>query len=138
MADFTVHATFTNPYGRNVGTWDYGIGFRDEPGVRNTFHAVTVDSNGIWEYYVREGGTTPTHRESGSVSLNTTAGGTNRFLLIAIGDTALLYVNGAFIAELDISRGSGNGYVWAGTGFNAGNETPGFSTGYDFQVWPLD
>ena len=138
VADFSVHATFTNPYGRNVGTWDYGIAFRDEPGVRDTFHAVTLSSNGIWEYYVREGSTTPTHRESGSVSLNTVAGGTNRFLLIGVGDTALLYVNGAFIKELDISRGPSSGDIGVGTGFYIGNVIPGRSTGYDFLVWPLD
>ena len=138
VADFTIHATFTNPYVRNVGTWDYGIAFRDEPGVRNTFHAVLVSSSGVWEYYVREGGTTPIHRESGRVSLNTAAGGTNRFLLIAVGDTALLYVNGAFIKELDISRGPSSGGIGVGTGFYTENERPGYSTGYDFQVWPLD
>ena len=138
VSDFVAAATFTNPYSSRTGTWDYGIGFRDEPAVQNTFHAVTLRSNGIWEYYVREGGTTHTHRESGRVSINLAAGEQTRFLLVAVGDTGLLYVNSALIAELDISRGSGNGYVWAGTGFYTGNETPGFSTGYDFQVWALD
>ena len=65
---------------------------------------------------MREGGDAPTHRESGRVSLNTAAGGTNQLWLLAIGDTALVYINGAFITELDIGRGSGRGDVWAGTG----------------------
>ena len=137
VSDFIAAATFTNPYSSRTGAWDYGIGFRDDPGAPNTFHAVTIQSNGLWEYYVREGSSTPAHRESGRVSLNTAAGGTSQLWVLAIGDTALLYINGAFITELDIGRGSGRGDVWVGTGFY-GTERPGYSTGYDYQVWSLD
>ncbi len=138
VSDFIAVATFNSPYSSRTGAWDYGIGFRDDPGAQNNFHAVTIQSNGLWEYYVREGSGTSTHRESGRVSVDTAAGGTNRLWLLAIGNTALLYVNGAFVEALDISRGSGRGDVWAGTGFYTGNEIPGHSTGYDFQVWSLD
>ncbi len=138
VSDFVAAATFTNPYSSRTGTWDYGIGFRDDPGAQNTFHAVTIQSTGQWEYYVREGSDMPTHRESGSARLNLGQGAENQLHVIAVGDTVLLHINGAFIKALDISRGSGNGDVWAGTGFYAGNEIPGHSTGYDFQVWSLD
>ena len=96
-ADFAIQATFTNPYGQNIGAWDYGVAFRDSSSDPNTFHAVTLSSNGTWGYYVREGSATPTHRESGRLSVNAAAGGTNRLLLLAVGDTGLFYVNGAFI-----------------------------------------
>ena len=137
-ADFTVHATFTNPYSSLTGTWDYGIAFRDDPSARNIFHAVTISSSGQWEYFVREGSATSTYLASGSVLINRAAGGTNRFLLVAVGDTALLHINGEFITVLDISRGSRRGDIGVGTGFYTGNERPGYSTGYDFQVWTLE
>ena len=98
---------------------------------------MTLSSLGIWEYYVREGSVTPTHHESGRVSVDAAPGGTNRLLLIAVGHTALLNVNGAFIAEINISRGPSSGDIGVGTGFY-GTETPGHSTGYNYRVWSLD
>ena len=137
-ADFAIQATFTNPYGQNIGAWDYGVAFRDTSSDPNAFHAVTLSSNGTWGYYVREGSATPTHRESGRLSVNAAAGGTNRLLLLAVGDTGLFYVNGAFVTELDISRGPSSGRIGVGTGFYTGDERPGHSTGYDYRVWSLD
>ena len=137
VSDFVAAATFTNPYSSRTGAWDYGIAFRDAD-APNMFHAVTVQSDGRWQYFVREGSSTPAYQESGSARLNLGQGAENHLHVIAVGDTALLHINGAFIKALDISRGSGNGDVWAGTGFYTGNEIPGHSTGYDFQVWSLD
>ena len=138
VRDFIAVVEFVNPYQRSAGTWDYGIAFRDPTGP-NDFQAVVVNSDGGWQYFVREGGTTPTYRESGRVTLNLKADGTNLLLLLAVGDTALLYANGALAAELDISRGADVGDIWVGTGFFAGNELPGSVTEYrDFAVWSLD
>ena len=136
VADFIATATFTNPYSSRTGSWDYGLFFRHA--AVNQFHAVTVGSNGLWEYFVREDGNTPTHRESGRATLHLGQGGTNRLLVIAVGDTALLNVNGDLVAEIDISRGSDSGDISVGTGFYTGNEILGYSTGYEVQVWSLD
>ena len=106
ISDFMVIATFTNPYSSLEGTWDYGIAFRDDASVANAFHAVTVNSNGWWEYFVREGSTTPTHEESGTTGLNDSEGAQNKLFLVVAGDTALFSVNGALVTTLDISRGS--------------------------------
>ena len=135
---FIAAVEFVNPYSRNAGTWDYGIAFRDATGP-NDFHAVVVDNGGGWQYFVRDGSATPTHRDSGRAVLNLQEGGTNRLWLLVVGDTALLYVNGALAAELDISLGADKGDIWVGTGFFAGNERAGSVTEYrDFQVWSLD
>ncbi len=134
--NFIATATFTNPYSSHTGSWDYGLLFRRA--AVNQFHAVTVGSDGFWRYFVREGNNAATHQESGRTTLHLGQGGTNRLLVVAVGDTALLYVNGALVSELDTSRGSGSGDISVGTGFYAGNEIPGYSTGYEVQVWSLD
>ena len=135
--DFMVGVEFVNPYARDAGTWDYGVAFRSTG--FNYFQAAVVDSGGGWQYSVREGSTTPTYRDSGRVALNLDEGGTNRFFLLVVGDTALLYVNGTFVIELDISRGAEMGDIWVGTGFFADNERPGAATEYrGFEVWSLD
>ena len=136
VTDFIATATFTNPYSSRTGSWDYGLLFRGA--AVDQFHAVTVGSNGLWEYFVREEGNTPTHRESGRATLNLGQGATNHLFIVVVADTALLYVNGALISDLDISRGSGSGNMAVGTGLYAGNEIPGYSTGYEVQVWSLD
>ena len=138
VGDFIAAVEFVNPYSRNVGAWDYGIAFRDATGP-NDFHAVVVDSDGGWDYFVREADTTPTYRESGRVALNLQEDGTNSLLLLVLGDAALLYVNGTLVAELDIGQGAEMGDIWAGTGFFAGKERAGSVTEYrDFSVWSLD
>ena len=63
VSDFIAVVDFVNPYPRSTGTWDYGIAFRDATGP-NDFHAVVVDNGGGWQYFVREGSTTPTHRDT--------------------------------------------------------------------------
>ena len=137
VSDFVAAATFTNPYSSRTGTWDYGLAFRDAD-APDMFHAVTVQSNGRWQYFVREGSNTPTYQESGSARLNLGQGMQNQLHVIAVGGTALLHINGSFIKAVDIGRGSGSGDIWFGTGFYAGNEVPGHSTGYDYRVWSLD
>ena len=137
VSDFIATATFRNPYSSRTAPWDYGISFRDAD-TPDMFHAVTVQSTGHWGYFVRDGSNTPAHQESGVASLNLGQGAENQLYILAVGGTALLYINDSFVTELDISRGSGSGHVWVGTGFYAGNEITGYSTGYDSQVWSLD
>ena len=138
VTDFIAEVAFTNPYPSHTGAWDYGIGFRDDASAANAFHAVTVNSNGRWQYFVREGSTTPTHEESGTAGLNYGQGVANRLHLLVAGDTALFSIQDTLVASLDISRSSSTGDVWVGTGFYAGNERPGYSTGYDVKLWSMD
>ena len=137
VTDFIAAVTFTNPYSRSVGSWDYGIGFRDSG--TGSFHAFAVTSDGQWEHFVREGGTMPIYEESGSVSLNLAAGAANDLWLMAVGGTGLLYVNGTLVAELDLSNGPSGGDVWVGTGIYEGDEIDGYVTEFEeFSVWSLD
>ena len=136
--DFIVVATFTNPYSAGVGSWDYGIGFRDDPDRRNVFDALTIQSDGLWEHFRRAGGTSPVHRDFGRARVDTRASGENTLWLLAVGGAGVLSVNREPVDALDLSGSEARGGVWAGTGFYAGNEIPGYSTAYDLQVWSLD
>ena len=136
--DFIVVATFTNPYSAGVGSWDYGIGFRDDPDRRNVFDALTIQSDGLWEHFRRAGGNTSVHRDFGRARVDTRAGGENTLWLLAVGGAGVLSVNREPVDALDLSGGEARGGVWAGTGFYAGNEIPGYATAYDLQVWSLD
>lgn len=137
VKDFIAQAIFFNPYSRSVGPWSYGLAFRHS--ATNRFQAVVMASDGTWEHWVREGSFSPVHEERGRARLNLGSGGQNKILLLAIGGTALLNINGEFIAELDIGLGPEEGDVWVGTGFYSGNEVPGYNTRFeDFEVWSLD
>ena len=136
--DFIVAVTFTNPYPTHVWSWDYGVGFRDERSKSNTFDAVAVRSDGVWEHFRRAGGISPTHRDSGRVRLNLGADGENALWLMALGNVGVLYVNDEQVGSLNLSGSVPNGDLWVGTEFYTADEAPGYGTGYDLQVWSLD
>ena len=136
--DFIVVATFTNPYSAVAGSWDYGVGFRDAPGRRNVFDALTLSSDGGWEHFRRAGANTRVHRDFGRTQVDARAGGENTLWFLAVGDAGILSVNREPVDALDLSGSEARGDVWAGTGFYAGNEIPGYATGYDLQIWSLD
>ena len=138
ISDFIVAVTFTNPYPTHVWSWDYGVGFRDERSKSNTFDAVAVSSDGVWEHFRRAGGISPTHRDSGRVRLNLGADGENALWLMALGNVGVLYVNDEQVGSLNLSGSVPNGDLWVGTEFYTADEAPGYGTGYDLQVWSLD
>ena len=139
VGDFIIHATFANPYSSSVGSWDYGVAFRDDPNRRNAFEAVTISSDGSWEHFRRDGAVSSVYRESGRAQVNWGAGAENTLWLWAIGDVGSLWVNGEPTDALDLSGAPLMGGVWVGTGFYEGNEVPGYATSYaDVEVWSLD
>ena len=92
----------------------------------------------MWEHFRRAGGNSPVHRDFGRARVDTRAGGENTLWLLAVGGAGVLSVNSEPVDALDLSGSEARGGVWAGTGFYAGNEIPGYSTAYDLQVWSLD
>ena len=135
--DFIASATFTNPYAARAGEWDYGFGIRHTGA--GIFHAVTVQSDGRWVHFLREGEVDQGPEWSGRAPLNPGANGENVLWLLAVGGVGVFYVNGVQVAELDLSGHTASGGVTVGTGFYEGNEMPGHATVYDeFEVWSLD
>ena len=139
--DFIAEATFSNPYDPDdAGGWDYSIGFRSDPDRSNVFHSVLLSNMGMWEHVRRDGGGEASdERRDGHASLRLGAGGRNTLLILAAGGAGALYVNGAFVAELDLNEGPANGEIWVGTGSYMGNQREGSATRYEgLRVWSLD
>ena len=135
--DFIAAAEFTNPYSSQIGHWSYGLAFRDLG--TNEFQAVTVNSNGTWEHFIRQGGAGSVHEQSGRVRLNLAADAENQIHLLAVGRAGLFSVNGEFVAELTLGPGVESGDVWVGANFYQGDGVRGYKTRFEsFEVWSLD
>ena len=113
--------------------------FRDELGGPVVF--LVVSSYGAWELYWRE----DSNHESQDISsgrlktFETHDGGSNRLWVVAVGERGYLFVNGEFIAALDLSAVTGAGGVSIITGAYTGNERAGAVTRYeDFTVTALN
>ncbi len=117
LSDGIMEARFYNPYSSQTGGWSSGFLFRRDHG--SVFHAVVVRQSGWWEHHLR----TPDgwdERASGfSHAIATSANGSNLVGIIAIGEDGLLYVNGVFLAALDLGGLTDAGSVIAvGTLYN--------------------
>ena len=137
-SDFIAVATFTNPNAGSAGRWDYGFTFRGSG--PDSYHGVYVGSNREWNHFLRGGRSGASSGRSGRVlNLNTREGAQNTLMLVAVGETGLLYVNGEPVRELDLREGAPHGSVGIASGFFDGGRLPGQQTLYnDFRVWSLD
>lgn len=134
-ADFIASATFTNPF---VGAWDYGFIFRQLEADDEM--RLVVHSDGFWNLNDRSGDEDIFVNE-GDVSdlLDMSEGGQNELMLAAIGERGYFFLNGRFVAILDLANSTTAGDLAVATGFYADSEQPGASTIYtDFTVWPAD
>ena len=136
--DLLAEAVFANPHSASEGSWSQGIMLR-RSGV-NRFHAVGIRSGGSWFHVVRSG-TFESARTAGSgvlSNLDLSAFGENHARVVAQGDQGWLFVNGSFIAPLDLSEWSASGDVGVMAGFFAGEKVLGSSTGYrGFNISPV-
>lgn len=136
-ADFVAYATFQNPYSPATNPWDYGFVFRDNLLAPN-FHIV-VTSAGNWEILFGE---QPPRRRLGygtlPLSFDVAAGAANTLWVSAFGSRGLFFVNGEFVAALDLSDAIQSGDIAVMTGIFQGDELAGEVTRYqDFRVVPL-
>ena len=113
MSDGVVEATFSNPYPTRDGSWSAGFLLR-QPRI-NEFHTVIIRSNGKWYHRLRTGDADSTRHvaEEYSERVSTRANGSNLVRIVAIGDDGWLFINGAFVAKLDMSGGAKFGGVKA-------------------------
>ena len=142
LADAIISATFVNPYSSTTHSWDYGFMFRDEPGVGGPIVFIVVSSRGAWKLYWRGEDNNHESQDISSGRLKTFEthnGGSNRLWVVAVGERGYLFVNGDFIAALDLSAVIGAGGVSIITGAYTGNERAGAVTRYeDFAVTALN
>jgi hypothetical protein len=141
LRNFIAEVQFLNPYDAAQHAWDCGIIFR----ATNFYiqYRVLIDSKGKWFFRAADvsSDNRPQSKEfaSGKVSnVNTAADGSNHLRLIVNDKTAFFFVNGEYVATLDVSGRNVPGDVLVGIGYDDDREINGRSTRYkNFSVWSL-
>ena len=132
FSDLVVEATFVNPYSASSNSWDYGFILRKDRWVDDApFVQFVVSSSRGWA--VNAGADAPYERiGAGTVSnLNTGAGGRNHLMVVTIGERGWVFVNGDFVAIVDLKITAHAGDVAVITGAYTGNEISGGVTRYE-------
>ncbi len=135
VADFIAKVDFINPYGTSIGTWDFGILFREQ-GFNNQYRLVVL-SNKSWKVTAHDGSADGVTIASGELTnLNITDAGTNSVLLVVFKERGWFFLNGQLISELDLSTKMLSGGLELGVGLYANDEIDGYSTQYkNFEIW---
>lgn len=140
IRDFIAEANFYNPYSSARGDWDYGFFFRESvnAGAVNQY-AIWVESSGKWVHGVTIDGRWQEDVAEGYISLHSDANQSNYLKLIVTGTKGQFWVNGKFVAELDLSALTDGRGVDPATGFVDGHKIHGEYTRIEnFNVWSLD
>ena len=138
MSDGVIEAAFSNPYPTRDGSWSVGFLFR---AVGGEFHAVIIRSNGKWYHRLRaeDADSTRFIAEEHSERVLTRANGSNLVRVVSIGEDGWLFVNGAFVAKLDLSDGAKIGDVVAVGKYFTRDGIPGRYTRFaDFTIHAVE
>ena len=129
VADFVADSTFTTPHDMPDRTWSSGFLLRRD-GLRG--HVVVIHSSGRWFHYLRTGGPGSYQLDQLGFadSIKTGLEEENHVRVIASRSVGWLFVNGEFIAELDLSEVVESGSVTVAGAFFTSDEVPGSSTPY--------
>ena len=131
-----MEARFFNPYSSQAGTWSSGFLFRRNYG--SLFHAVVVHESGWWEHDLRTPEGFDSRASGSSSAIATSANGSNLIRVIIIGEEGMLFVNGVFVATLDLGGLMGAGHVIAVGGYNKTDGVAGESTRFEgLKVRPI-
>ena len=139
MSDGVIEATFANPYPTRDGSWSVGFLFREPRS--GEFHAVLIRSNGKRYHRLRTGGEDAVQylADEYSERVSTLANGSNRVRVVAIGDDGWLFINGAFVANLDLSGGAKFGGVGLVGNYFTRDGIPGKFTRFaDFTIHAVE
>jgi hypothetical protein len=148
IRNFFTYARFYNPTGAVVGEpWTYGFAFRNagelDPAKSKEFTLI-VSSDKVWFLYLVEGldwnNPSSEHhfnelRRGRIERFNNTEGGSNEMSLQVTEKTGLFYVNGEFIAELDVSSNMADGNVLLALDAQYTKNATRFE---NFTVWQLE
>ena len=141
LADGIIEARFFNPYSSETGRWNNGFIFRWAPSSSdNIFHTVVVTQAGRWYHLLRTGDASNTQQMGSGLSTAIATGeyDSNHIRVIVIGGDGALFVNGEFVATLDLSGLIDVGLVSAITGYFNDSVVAGKSTQFeDFQIRPI-
>lgn len=140
VTDFAAEITFRNPYSAAVGRWDTGFLFRSsgQAGYR-----LSLRADSTWELFSLDGSTSQSidsnERHHAKVrTLDNTAGNTNKILLMVLAEKGFLFVNDAYIADMNIEKHISAGDVIFETGAGERSQKDGYSTSFEgFTVWEI-
>ena len=108
--DVVVEATFYNPYQSGNKFWEHGFVLRNSR--PNYLHWVSIDSNGDWLYFYRNGEITARGRMlERSSAIQTQPGGKNTLRVVMIGAKGWLYINGIYQDTLNLSAIDEDGWL---------------------------
>ncbi len=138
-ADGMIEARFFNPYPASEGDWSSAFLFRQV--TSDEFHAVGVLQSGTWFHHLRAGAAESAQQLAWQDSPHVSTGpsGSNHIRIIALGGEGWLFINGAYVGELDLRGWLGTGSVSAVGAYFAGHGIEGKSTKFEgFTVWSAD
>ena len=137
MADGVIEARFFNPYAASEGNWSSGFLIRRSAG--GEFHAVVVEEFGRWFHDLRTGNAESVLVEQDSPHISTGSSGSNHIRIIALGGAGSLFINGAYVDELDLSGWIEAGSVSAVGAYFQGHGIAGRSTRFEgLTMWSAD
>jgi serine/threonine protein kinase len=124
LSDFILEIDLINPYDSQAHNWDYGILFRDTGG--NDQYRLVIFSDGSWVLNNNTGDANGERIQEGYIdNLRVNETEYNHIRLAAISAFGYLFVNGQFIAELDLSARLDAGAIKISTGIFNGDEVNG-------------
>lgn len=135
--NFIVDTTFTNPYTPDdTYGWDWGFAFR-ETDIDDQFWLI-IASDDTWSLIDRVEGEDEFIDDGGNLDIDIDGGGENRLTMIAFTNTGFLFLNGEYIATMDLSSRQEAGDVSVATAFFVGNEIEGNETTFEeWAIWLL-
>ena len=143
VRDGIIEARFFNPYSVSVGQWSSGFMFRHRrTDSAPTFHIIVITERGYFYHYLRTTGDGESDQRLAVRQLDeidTAYPGSNHIRIIADGKEGKLYVNGHYIADLQLQGLMEEGSVYAVGTYFSGHGVSGYSTRFeDFTIWPID
>jgi len=133
--NFIAEAQFFNPTDSSTHAWDFGFFFRHASG-NNQYRLVVYSSDKQWRLVNAVGTTADNHADEKQVAqgmvtnLNVSKDGTNQIRLVVNDRVAYFFLNGMYIATLDVSERNTDGPIYVGSGFTEEAKFPGCSTPY--------
>ena len=136
MADSIVEARFFNPYFVPEGEWSSGFFFRNSRDGGT--YAVVISGSPGWYHGLWNGDDWEVLEHEWEDRVTTSRGNANLLLVMAFGDRGYLFINNAYVSDLDLSGWTGAGGVRAITSFYFGHSVAGVSTQFErFAVWSI-
>ena len=138
IRDGVIEARFYNPYSTTEDLWSYGFLFRSPGDGR--FHAIVITGDGYFYHGLRTGDVGTEQRLAARYisQINTSPRGSNHIRVVATGTEGRLYINGHYIAHLQLQGLMEEGRVSAVGSYWPSHAIAGYSTRFrQFTIWPI-